>query len=69
MDERKTHLHFVIWSCDHIDLETGNCIDATTLDLIAETTEEAIERAKKLAPNNLYKIHMVLEHFDDQPCK
>lgn len=64
MNGQKTHFHFVIYSCESIDLETGSCRNATTLDLIANTPEEAIEKAKKLAPNNIYKVHMVVEHFD-----
>jgi len=66
---KTTHLHFIIWSCESIDFETNACKNATTLDLIAETAEEAIERAKKLSPNTLYKVHMIIEHFNDQPCK
>ena len=64
MDTNGKHLHFIVWAFDEYDPYSGNCKNNTTLDLIAESVPDAIERAQELFPGKLYRVHSIIEHFD-----
>jgi hypothetical protein len=63
-----THLHFIIWAYERIESDTGNYIGNSVLDLIAESAESAVRRAESILPERQYRVHQVIEHFDNQPC-
>ena len=63
----KAHLHWIVWAYDHLDAE-GQCVDNVTLDLLAETQGQALERAAALVPGRKYRINSVIEHRD-RGCK
>lgn len=63
-----THLHWIIYSYDRVEEGTGNLIGNTVVDLLAESRQGAMKRAKALMPNKMYLIKNVIEHFDGQPC-
>ena len=65
---KTTHLHFIVWAFERIESDTGNYIGNSTLDLIAEDAPSALNRAAEIIPDRVYRVHQVIEHFDNQPC-
>jgi hypothetical protein len=63
-----THLHFIVWAWEKVEPGTGNFINNTTLDLIAESSEDALLRAAKFVkkPEGNYCVRSVIEHYDGQ---
>ena len=67
-----THFHWIVWAFRDYDPQSGNYIDITNIDVIAEDHEKAISKAKTLIPKELkgggdkvdYRIQQVVEHFD-----
>ena len=62
------HLHWIVWAAQ--DKQRGptgdNYIGITYVDVLAESMEEAVKRAKKLVPGrNHYWLNNCVEHHDD----
>lgn len=64
METNGKHLHYIVWAFDEYDPDTGHCRNNTTLDLIAQTVQEAVLRAQEIFPGKLYRINSIIEHFD-----
>lgn len=61
------HLHFIVWAYDRIEPDTGNYINNVVLDLISDSSEKAVARARGLVPDKPgYCVRSVIEHFDEQ---
>ena len=53
MTTKKTHLHYIIWGYDRVEPTTGNYVDNTVIDIIADSEAAALTKAKKSpTPNN-----------------
>ena len=59
-----THLHFIVWAFSGYEPETGNCLDNVTLDLLASSVKEALQRAESIMPGRIYRMHSIIEHYD-----
>ena len=58
-----THLHWIIIAHEGIAKGSGEPIGATKLDLISDSYDEAMARAKKLAPKKkVFDVELVVEH-------
>lgn len=61
-----THLHFIVWA--YTKKVGDNYIDNTVIDVICSSSSEALERAQNLLSGKQYRMHMIVEHIDGQPC-
>lgn len=57
----QTHLIFIIQAYQGED-PTGNISDVVTIELIDETPEKAIARAKQLIKKKFYRVSSIIEH-------
>jgi hypothetical protein len=64
-----THYHYIIWGYERVESGTGNYIDNVIIDIISDSEELALDRAKQLVEKPYYTVRSVIEHFNDQPCK
>ena len=56
---------FVIQAYNEISQMDGRLADVCTLELIAETEQEAIGRSKKLIKKNHYRVSNIIEKPND----
>lgn len=62
-----THYHVIVWCYDRIEPGSGNYINNVVVDLIAESTLEALKRAEGMIPGKGgYCVRSVIQHFDSQ---
>jgi hypothetical protein len=61
----KTYLVFIIQAYE-LKTEAGQLIDWVQLELIDQTPEQAIKRAKELIKKSNYRVSAVIEKFHDQ---
>ncbi len=61
MKNNGNHFHIVVWAAEG-RTEVGY-VGVTYVDVIVKSPEEAIERAKQLAPGrNFYHVNNIIEH-------
>lgn len=59
--DKNNHLHFIIWACEN---KVGdNYQGITYVDVIEDTVDDAMKRARKLCPNKkIYWLNNIVEH-------
>ena len=63
-----THCHYIVWAYERIEPGTGNYVDNTIIDVLADGEPEAISKAKSMVRKKAYRVQMIIEHLDGQPC-
>ena len=59
------HIHFIVWAALGKDGE--NYVDVVYVDVIADSIESAITRAKELCPGRgLYRVNNIIEHHNHE---
>lgn len=49
-----------------LQTEQGQLIDSTSIELIDKSYENALKRAKKIIDKKYYRLHSVIERFEDK---
>lgn len=61
-----THFHWIIWAFEY---SNGDVTEGTVIiDVISDSEEAALRRAKELHLAKHYSVRNIIEHFDGQ-CK
>jgi len=68
MPKTTTHLHCIVHAYDRIEADTGNYINDTVVDVLAEDAKAALIRVEELVPGKNYALATIIEHLDGQPC-
>jgi len=63
---RMEHYHYIVSGFMQEDKE-GRLLDAATIDVFAETEQEALVQAQKLVEKKHYRVSSVVTH-DDTKC-
>ena len=58
------HTHFIVQGYVR-EAPTGELQDVATIDVYADTSEEAFERAQQLVRKKHYRVQQVVEHDPD----
>ena len=63
-----THIHYIVCAYERVEPGTGNYVDNTAVDVLADNEDEAIEKAKGLVSKPNYCVRTIIEHLSGQPC-
>ncbi len=62
MEDEGRHFHIIVWASEGKN-DKGEYIEVTRLDLIVQSTQEALRKAKEMVPEKkIFRINDIIEH-------